>query len=127
MARWSGFEISTVADGEGNFEFTLPVGENVTLTSTVGLGNLVDGLVVFTSEENGPIDLVTRKGVVYEGFVSVNRGDYLYDSSIVGWEPLRVIATNTTSDVTWTSDVNEVGNFEIALPSGEWDLSLIHI
>ena len=125
VARWSGFEISTVADGEGNFEFTLPVGENVTLTSTVGLGNLVDGLVVFTSEENGPIDLVTRKGVVYEGFVSVNRGDYLYDSSIVGWEPLRVIATNTTSDVTWTSDVNEVGNFEIALPSGEWDISLL--
>ena len=43
----------------------------------------------------------------------------------MGWEPLRVIATNTTSDVTWTSDVNEVGNFEIALPSGEWDISLL--
>ena len=125
VARWSGFEISTVADEGGNFEFTLPLGENVTVTSTVGLGNLVDGLVVLTSEENAPIDLVTRKGIVYEGYVSVNRGNYLYDNSIVGWEPLTVLATNTTSDVTWTSEVNEVGNFEIALPTGEWSISLL--
>ncbi|MEC7170519.1 MAG: hypothetical protein VXW08_05835, partial [Candidatus Thermoplasmatota archaeon] len=125
VARWSGFEISTVADEEGKFEFTLPLGENVTVTSTVGLGNLVDGLVVLTSEENAPIELVTRKGIVYEGYVSVNRGNYLYDNSIVGWEPLTVLATNTTSDVTWTSEVNEVGDFEIALPTGEWSISLL--
>ena len=125
VARWSGFEISTVADDEGNFEFTLPVGESVTLTSTVGLGNLVDGLVVFTSEENDHINLVTRKGVVYEGIVSVNRGNYLYDNSILGWEPLTVLATNESSEVTWTSEVTENGNFEIALPIGEWEISLL--
>ena len=95
VARWSGFEISTVADEEGNFEFTLPLGENVTVTSTVGLGNLVDGLVVLTSEENAPIELVTRKGIVYEGYVSVNRGNYLYDNSIVGWEPLTQYSRQT--------------------------------
>ena len=110
VARWDGFEISTVADEDGNFEFTLPVGENVTVTSTVGLGNLVDGLVVFTSEENQPISLVTRKGVVYEGIVTVNRGTYLYEDSILGWERLSVIATNESSAVTWTSEVDEIGN-----------------
>ena len=125
VARWDGFEISTVADEDGNFEFTLPVGENVTVTSTVGLGNLVDGLVVFTSEENQPISLVTRKGVVYEGIVTVNRGTYLYEDSISGWERLSVIATNESSAVTWTSEVDEIGNFEIALPVGDWTVSLL--
>ena len=123
-ARWDGFEVSTTSDEEGEYQFTLPVGENVTITSTVGLGNLVDGKVIFTTENNPPLDLVTRKGYIYEGYVSVNRVNYLYNDGLVGWEPLTVIAENNTTEVTWTARVNEIGGFEIALPTGQWTVSL---
>mgnify|MGYP001203388315 FL=1 len=125
IARWSGFETTTLTDDDGNYEFTLPVGESVTVTVVVGLNNLVDGEVVEIMNENPDLDLVARKGSTYEGVVTVNRPNYLYTSSLLGWEPLSIIASNDSTDVTWVSRVGSDGLFEIALPTGEWSIQVL--
>ena len=125
IARWSGFETTTLTDDDGNYEFTLPVGESVTVTVVVGLNNLVDGKVVEILEDNPDLDLVARKGSTYEGTVTVNRPNYLYTSTLLGWEPLSVIASNASTDVTWVSKVDSSGLFEIALPEGEWSIQVL--
>ncbi len=125
VARWAGFETKTLTDDDGNYEFTLPVGESVTVTVVVGLNNLVDGEVVEVLQDNPDLDLVARKGSTYEGVLTVNRLNYLYTSSLLGWEPLSVIASNDTTDVTWVSKVDSTGLFEIALPEGEWSIEVL--
>ena len=114
VARWSGFEISTVADEEGNFEFTLPLGENA-IDFYRRTGNLVVGWCIHIRGKR-PIELVTER-IVYEA-------TFPQSGTTCTITPLWAgshsgIATNTTSDVTWTSEVNEVGDFEIALPTGK--------
>ena len=124
-ARWSGFETMTLTDDDGNYEFTLPVGESVTVTVVAGLNNLVDGDVVEILEDNPDLDLVARKGNTYEGAVSVNRPNYLYTPGLKGWEPLTVVASNESTDITWVSKVDSAGLFEISLPEGEWSIQIL--
>ena len=127
VARWSGFEISTVQMTRA-ISSSRPVGR----VSHYIYRRTGESCRWFGSDHirgKRPHQLVTRKGVVYEGIVSVNRGNYLYDNSILGWEPLESISDQRPSDVTWTSEVSEDGNFEIASQQGNgrfhcWTVSL---
>ena len=68
--------------------------------------------------------MVARPGQAVDGAVSINRENNLFNSEIGGWEPVTVIAQSDDFDVTWRSETNDGGFFEMVLPKGVWEFTV---
>ena len=122
---WDDFSTTIETSSDGKFSIVLPVGTEIDAISQLGVDlKLVNG-TKFTVEENmDDIIMVARPGQAVDGAVSINRENNLFNSEIGGWEPVTVIAQSDDFDVTWRSETNDGGFFEMVLPKGVWEFTV---
>ena len=132
--HWDGF--STIAQTDGGGHFSVVVPEGAVIDATVQLPgamlNLVNG-TRFTVTSNGPsidgetfdnLTLIATPGYIVDGLVNINREDNPMQSYFGGWQPIVVIADNADTQVRWRTNVMENGQFQMALPGGNWTFDL---
>ena len=132
--HWEGFSTAAQTDGGGHFSVVLP--ENAIIDATVQLPgailNLVNG-TRFTVTSDGPsiygetfdnLTLLATPGYAVAGMVSINREGNPLNSYYGGWQPIVVIADNSETEVRWHANVMSNGQFQMALPGGNWTFDL---
>ena len=123
---WDDFSTTVETSSDGTFSIVLPVGSEVDAIAQLGVDlKLVNG-TKFTVEENmDKITMVARPGQAVDGAVSVNRENNLFNSEIGGWEPVTVVAQSDEHEVTWRSETNDGGFFNMVLPKGTWEFTVL--
>ena len=123
---WDDFSTTVETSSDGTFSIVLPVGSEVDAIAQLGVDlKLVNG-TKFTVEENmDKITMVARPGQAVDGAVSVNRENNLFNSEIGGWEPVTVVAQSDEYEVTWRSETNDGGFFNMVLPKGTWEFTVL--
>jgi len=122
-AQWGGITSTVKTGSNGVFSILLPVGIEVNLTVRTLVSQLQNG----TSVEVQPglnITMIAEPGVEIGGDVLMNRDGNLYDTGIIDWRPVDLVAYNETHDVYWRFDVDGNGHFTGRLLPGMWNLSI---
>ncbi len=123
---WDDFSTTVETSFDGTFSIVLPVGSEVDAIAQLGVDlKLVNGTKFTVDENMDDITMVARPGQAIDGAVSVNRENNLFNAEIGGWEPVTVVAQSEEYDVTWRSETNDGGFFNMVLPKGTWEFTVL--
>ncbi len=122
---WDDFSTTIETSSDGTFSIVLPLGSEVDAIAQLGVDlKLVNGTKFTVLEDMNEITMVARPGQAVDGAVSINRANNLFNSEFGGWEPVTILAQSDEHDVTWRSESNEGGFFNMVLPKGTWEFTV---
>ena len=123
---WDDFSTTVETSSNGTFSLVLPQGTLVDAVTQLGTNlKLVNGTQFTVNSDMEDIVMVARPGQSITGIISINRADNYYNSDVGGWESATVVAESLDYDVKWRAQTNDGGTFEMVLPKGNWEFSVI--
>ena len=126
--RSGNIDLEAVTNITGQFSMRLPVDRTFHVTAIdsfskasagVLLTNAADG-IYYNDIANA---LFLEETSFVSGLISLRTENITWDSTIPGWEPIEVIATNADG-LEWRNEITTKGDFTFDLQPGLWNFSL---
>jgi len=124
---WGNYSLASKSADEGVWSQYLPASVNVNITAQT-FGPTVGGIRV-----NVPADGLTGQLINMESAVTVTgqlimaASNVSYDGQLPGWLFAEIMAVNQATDangLVWKSSVDEMGQYQFAIPDGTYDVSV---
>ena len=115
-----------VTNTSGFYSVRVPSGFDYHMTTESGFGSMVGGQLV-TASETGEMDLGTmylEPASIVSGVIYLYDNSTRWDNNIPRWVEPEILAVNEEG-LEWRTTASEIGEFNLNLFDGVWDISVI--